>query len=58
VLSGFATHVCLRSLIAESSNTSEEVASERLIAEMLRVAKSSLFLPAPAAAPARRSTGT
>ena len=60
VLSSFATHACLRSLLAENSGDDEVVASERLIAEMLRVAKSSLFLPQPPASAAlpRKSTGT
>jgi len=59
VLSGFATHACLRSLLAEGSGQDEALASERLLAEMLRVAKASLFLPQPpAAAQPRRSTGT
>ena len=57
VLSGFATHACLRALLAEGSGQEESVAAERLLVEMLRVAKSSLFLPQPAALP-RRSTGT
>jgi hypothetical protein len=59
VLSSFATHACLRSLIAESSDTDETTAAERLITEMLRVAKSSLFLPQPSApVQLRRPTGT
>ena len=57
VLSGFATHACLRALLAEGSGQEESIAAERLLVEMLRVAKSSLFLPQPAALP-RRSTGT
>ena len=58
VLSGFATHACLRSLLAETSGQDEGVASERLLAETLRVAKASLFLPAASAATPRKSTGT
>lgn len=52
VLCGFATHASLRNVLA--ADTTDREAGDRLLREMLRVAKSSLFLPAPAEAPARR----
>jgi len=52
VLCGFATHASLRNVLA--AGTTDREAGDRLLREMLRVAKSSLFLPAPADTPAVR----
>jgi TetR/AcrR family transcriptional regulator len=52
VLCGFATHSSLRNVLATDADDRE--AGARLLREMLRVAKSSLFLPAPAESPAIR----
>lgn len=57
VLCGFATHGSIRSLVA-GGDIDEDQAGERLLAEMLRVAKASLFLPSAMASPARAATGT
>lgn len=56
VLCGFATHASLRNVLTES--TSDREAGDRLLREMLRVAKSSLFLPTPAEAPVRLPAAT
>lgn len=51
VLCGFATHASLRNVLA--ADTSDREAGDRLLREMLRVAKSSLFPPTPAEPPVR-----
>ncbi len=56
VLCGFATHGSIRSLVAGGSDDVE--AGERLLTEMMRVAKASLFLPSAIAVPTRGATGT
>ncbi len=56
VLCGFATHASLRNVLAADTTdrqTSDREATSRLLREMLRVAKSSLFPPVPADPPAR-----
>ncbi len=52
VLCGFATHASLRNVL--TAPTSDGEATDRLLREMLRVAKASLFLPVPAEPPTRR----
>lgn len=55
VLCGFATHASLRNLLLGGHEpSSDNDAGDRLLHEMLRVAKSSLFVTAPAEVPARR----
>jgi AcrR family transcriptional regulator len=55
VLCGFATHASLRNLLLGGHEPSpDHDAGDRLLHEMLRVAKASLFVSAPAQAPARR----
>jgi len=51
VLCGFATHISISRVLAQAPE--EHDPSERLLREMLRVAKSSLFETGPAPAPAR-----
>jgi AcrR family transcriptional regulator len=57
VLCGFATHASLRNVLG-AAETSDREAGDRLLREMLRVAKSSLFLPAPTDASARVPVAT
>jgi len=57
VLCGFATHASLRNVLG-AAETSDREAGDRLLREMLRVAKSSLFLPAPTDASARVPAAT